>query len=79
MHKIIGVFLDALASLDFKLSVTESVSEFFKYSNIPVIPVSQVIPVRLAHLWVDFRVICSINNKQFATSKKKLCKCAICI
>ena len=43
-------FLDALASLDFKLSVSQSVSDlpFFKLSVIPVIPVfpiSQVIPV----------------------------------
>ena len=51
-------FLDALASLDFKLSVGESVSNlpFFKYSVNQVVQVTQLIQdnhdnqVRLAHL-----------------------------
>ena len=47
-------FLDALASLDFKLWVSESVIDIFRFpvsqvisvsQVIPVIPVSQVIPV----------------------------------
>ena len=36
-------FLDALASLDLKLSVSDS--PFFKFSVIPVVPVVPVIPV----------------------------------
>ena len=43
-----SLFLDALASLDLKLSVTEWVSNspfFFKFSVIPVIPVIPVISV----------------------------------
>ena len=31
--------------------------DYLNPSLIPVIPVSPVSPVRLAHLWVDFRVI----------------------
>ena len=46
MRKVKCPFLDALASLDLKLSVSESVSDlpFFKYSVFPVIPANPANP-----------------------------------
>ena len=50
-QKIIGSLTENNWVTDRKLFI------FFRIPVIPVIPVSPVSPVRLAHLWVDFRVI----------------------
>ena len=66
-----NLFLDVLASLDFKLSLAQGVwglGKFPKQRFFGRFPKNQVMQVSLAHLWVDFRVIIEVL-KSICTKK----------